>query len=333
MTRWSATLLVGLLFCFGGVARACAQGELPREAQEAFARGIAAVEQEQFDVAVRSFAAAQRMAPRTPVVLFNLGLAHAKSGHELAAMIWLNAYLTAAREAANASAVAKEVRRLDVVAEGKVGKIWKEAIADVRLETKSSMREARLDWLATSMAEAGDLARALELRPQCRPCRFVHVTFLVSVRDVAGAIRFAEQLDDSERYLGKTDRERAWNTIRLTALSSSSRYSAESRRACEASISFQPVTCLARVEAEHATWAGKGDALRSWLRIGEWYATSDPVSEFRGVGQIEDDLEAALRAAASGSMDQGGLAGIAKKLNAVLFVIRAVADGRVFRDW
>jgi hypothetical protein len=47
---------------------------LPPQAQEAFDKGMAAVGQQQWTVAIRNFLKAQKAAPEAPEVLFNLGL-------------------------------------------------------------------------------------------------------------------------------------------------------------------------------------------------------------------------------------------------------------------
>jgi hypothetical protein len=59
--------------------------------------------------AVRLFTQAQAETPYDSAVLFNLGFAHARSGHDLPACAWLHAYLAAVPDAANAEAVRTEI--------------------------------------------------------------------------------------------------------------------------------------------------------------------------------------------------------------------------------
>jgi tetratricopeptide (TPR) repeat protein len=105
-----------------------AQNTLPPQAQAELDRGLAAAEQKQWVLAIKHFAEAQNTAKTSPQVLFNLGLAHDKAGHELAALAWLQAYLAAAPRADNANAIRKEIVRLDVATEAKINTLAKLAM-------------------------------------------------------------------------------------------------------------------------------------------------------------------------------------------------------------
>jgi hypothetical protein len=93
------------------------------EAQAAFDRGLAAVDQQQWGIAARHFGGAQRLGGSDPRILLNLGLAHAKANQELHGILWLNAYLDAAPDAANAKAVREEIGRLKQQLRVKIDKI------------------------------------------------------------------------------------------------------------------------------------------------------------------------------------------------------------------
>lgn len=84
-----AGMSAALLLSFGltaGVAQTTPS--LPPEAQMAFERGLAAVQQQDWGLAIRYFSQAHRSAQESPAILFNLGLAHGKAGNEVAAMAW-----------------------------------------------------------------------------------------------------------------------------------------------------------------------------------------------------------------------------------------------------
>lgn len=156
-----ALLLVISLLCLGSPAGA-QPAALPPEAQLAFERGLAAAQQQDWDLAIRYFAEGYKAAPAPthPPLLFNLGLAHAKAGHEVAAMGWLMAYLEAAPEALNASAVRTEIVRLDVAVESKIRKILIEAGALAR-QIPDFGRSLPLSHVAHARAKAGDIDGAL----------------------------------------------------------------------------------------------------------------------------------------------------------------------------
>jgi|GEM_PF-772294 ankyrin repeat protein len=93
-------------------------------ADVALDEALAAARQKQWAVAIRHFLEAQALKPAAPEVLFNLGLAESKvPGRELRAMAWLQAYLLAAPNAANATAVRTEIASLKVRVGGAVEKL------------------------------------------------------------------------------------------------------------------------------------------------------------------------------------------------------------------
>jgi tetratricopeptide (TPR) repeat protein len=135
-----------------------AQG-MPAAAREAFERGVLAAEQQQLPLALRYFKQAQDAAPFVPGVLFNLGLTHGKLGHELIAIAWLRAYLAATPGAANAGAVRREITRLDVVAEGKIGLVLQEALKAASLTKNRQEAMKNVRW---RQASVGDIDEAVK---------------------------------------------------------------------------------------------------------------------------------------------------------------------------
>lgn len=156
-----------------------AQQALPPQAQEAFDRGMAAADQKAWDLAIRHFNDAQKLAPKNPRVLFNLGLAHDKAGHPLNGMVWLHAYLAASPKAANAEAVNKEIARLQIINETTIAKLIQQAIDVARqLPPPSSYPDPSREhtaaqngayWAANypqyTQARSGDIEGALKNAP------------------------------------------------------------------------------------------------------------------------------------------------------------------------
>lgn len=95
----------------------CAQAEelsLPQEAQQAMTSGLEAAKLKDWDLAIKYFKEAQKLAPDSPQVLFNLALAYDKAGDkELPALALYEAYLIVAPDAANSQTVQARVKELD----------------------------------------------------------------------------------------------------------------------------------------------------------------------------------------------------------------------------
>lgn len=83
-------------------------------------RALLAVKDQEWKMALDNLLAAQENEPRSPTILFNLGLTSEKlPGHELRALAWFQAYLLVAPESPDAMAVRNEITRLEVAYEAK----------------------------------------------------------------------------------------------------------------------------------------------------------------------------------------------------------------------
>jgi len=83
---------------------------LPPDAQEAMKNGIIAAKQQDYLLAARYFQDARKIAPDSPEIFFNLGLAESKiPGRELRAIAWFGAYLASTTNAPNAAAVKDQI--------------------------------------------------------------------------------------------------------------------------------------------------------------------------------------------------------------------------------
>lgn len=88
--------------------------ELIEAARVPYDKGLNAVKQQDWNLAVQYFLAAQKADPYAPATLFNLGLASEKiPGYELRAIAWFQAYLLTAPAAPDAAAVRTEIARLE----------------------------------------------------------------------------------------------------------------------------------------------------------------------------------------------------------------------------
>lgn len=75
--------------------------------------GVEAAQRQDWRVAIAYFTAAQQRAHLVPRYMYNLGLAHARAGHEAAAIAWFAAYLVAEPNAPNRSAVWRQIAQLE----------------------------------------------------------------------------------------------------------------------------------------------------------------------------------------------------------------------------
>lgn len=83
-------------------------------AREAINKGITAAKVSDYLLAIRYFEEARKIAPQSPEIFYNLGLAESKiPGRELRAISWLGAYLSANANAPNAAAVKDLITELN----------------------------------------------------------------------------------------------------------------------------------------------------------------------------------------------------------------------------
>ena len=154
-------LLVILMVGFSCVGTSAAQtrSTLPTEAEAALARGMAAVRSEQWDIAVRYFTEAQSLAPESPGIMFNLGLAVDRAGgRELAALGWYGAYLASMPEASNAEQVRSRMFDLEIQIEVNADRLLT-AARQIAAEVINS--ELSADLLAEVVRAESDEAIAL----------------------------------------------------------------------------------------------------------------------------------------------------------------------------
>lgn len=127
--------------------------------------GVEAARREDWRVAIAYFTAAQQRAHLVPKYMYNLGLAHARAGHDLPAIAWLTAYLTAAPDAPNRAAVWGEIAQHEARVESNLAALWdaSERAANRLPSIGSYMANERwMDYgfLATQAATLSDLVRA-----------------------------------------------------------------------------------------------------------------------------------------------------------------------------
>ena len=138
-----------------------ASAQLSPEAQKAYEQGMAAAQQQSWDQAIAGFAAAQKLAEREPSVLYNLGLAHDKAGHDLAAEAWFRTYLAVSPKAPDATAVQSEIAKLQESNTNTIKMIFAASLTAARQIPWEDLRWKRLADIAIYQAGAGQIEEAL----------------------------------------------------------------------------------------------------------------------------------------------------------------------------
>lgn len=220
------TLLI--MLCAAAVLLAAAQETtppaLPPEAQQAFDRGLKAVQQQEWDLAIRYFTDANTTAPYASTVLFNLGLAHARAGHELPAIAWLQAYLAATPQAPNAEAIRAEIERLKTVTQGKMNTIFQTTIADAQQldPSKGDLDDSALICVVVCQAYVGDVEGAIatyklansQKEVSTSQCWSLFSEELISNGDLEGAQEALENVTEAK------EQDEVWGDIFYAMLKS-----------------------------------------------------------------------------------------------------------------
>ncbi len=164
----SKNIIIGLFLL--QIATAVSFGQtttLPPAAQEAINNGIIATKVPDYLLAVRYFEEARKVAPQSPEIFFNLGLAESKiPGRELRAICWFGAYLTAAPDAPNTAAVKEQMKILFIKNQSNLSGLIKSVQEAGGLTSNPNISKTsdpfRMESAAALWAKAGDITAAIK---------------------------------------------------------------------------------------------------------------------------------------------------------------------------
>ena len=143
--------------------------QLPPDAQAAFDQGQQAVKDQKWPLAIQNFQEARKIAPNAPEVLYNLGVAESKiPGHELRAMAWYGAYLTALPDAPDAAAVKDQIAILHGKSQAYLTHLIKFLQDAATQVSGSNAKIAAAYAIASAQAKIGDFAGAQKTAAQIR---------------------------------------------------------------------------------------------------------------------------------------------------------------------
>lgn len=135
------------------------QTALPPAAQEAIDKGVLAAKLPDYPLAIRYFEEARKIAPDSPAIYFNLGLAESKiPGRELRAICWFSAYLAADPKSVNAASVKEQIQILEIKSQSNVSHL----IQNLQ-ESPANDKNNGFAMVAELWADSGDVATALKV--------------------------------------------------------------------------------------------------------------------------------------------------------------------------
>lgn len=166
--RYFLTVLLATASIHGAAAAQSDTPSLTPEAQLAYEKAMVAVQVQDWRLSIKYFLEAgdknrdaNGQLPAPPKLLFNLGLAYARSGDQLTAMALLQAYLAANPKAPNALQVRTEIARLEAAVEVKIRSLLQIYSGFLRVQDRSHF--AYPTWvvlLAESHALSGNIDEA-----------------------------------------------------------------------------------------------------------------------------------------------------------------------------
>jgi len=155
---------------FTALAQTNVPAPLPPAAQEAVDKGVIAAKVSEYLLAIRYFEDARKLAPTSPVIYLNLGLAESRiPGRELRAIAWFGAYLASYSGAPNAAAVNEQIAVLEIKNQGSLARLIRitEDAAKQHWPTNkwghesAWLRDEALQKVAVLWAKNGDFEIAL----------------------------------------------------------------------------------------------------------------------------------------------------------------------------
>ncbi len=127
MLRLALFLVLGTLFW--APSAHSSDEAFTADQERLYKKGHAAVEQKSWEKAIEYFTELQRSAPTHSDLLFNLGLAHAEAGHDLAALAWYEAFVANHPADPNRAVADDEIIRLEVSVETQIDVLFEQAVA------------------------------------------------------------------------------------------------------------------------------------------------------------------------------------------------------------
>jgi tetratricopeptide (TPR) repeat protein len=137
---------------------------LSPEGRQSYQRGLAALEAQQWETAIKRLREVQTGDRLYPPLLRDLGRAYAGGGHEGVAIAWFQAYLVAEPDARDGPTMRAELARLEAAGQAKVRHLLEQALETFESLPGELTKAQELRGVAHFTAFSGDITRALEIQ-------------------------------------------------------------------------------------------------------------------------------------------------------------------------
>jgi hypothetical protein len=154
-------------------------------------------------LATRYFQDARKIAPNSPEIYYNLGLAESKiPGRELRAICWFGAYLAATTNAPNAAAVKDQIDALDIKSQSNISHLI-QSVRDAAGKISDTIPEYCLAQIAGLWAETGDMTSAMQTAGSIQDAYRKNQALAdiadgqAEAGDIVGALKTADAIPDA----------------------------------------------------------------------------------------------------------------------------------------
>jgi tetratricopeptide (TPR) repeat protein len=191
-------LIVSIL---AGAAPTAGAAELPAVARAAMEKGLAAARNQDYRGAKPFFEEARKADPNAPEPLFNLGLAESRiPGRELAALVWLRAYLAADPDSIQARKVRDLCGQLEATAQETIRKLIDLELKVLTRLPETGWKYTTFTWMVTYRLRLGDLGAARQIAESMGsmkgPAYYRIAQYLAGSGDIEGAMKTADLASD-----------------------------------------------------------------------------------------------------------------------------------------
>jgi hypothetical protein len=280
--------------------------------------GVAAVNDQNWEEAIKQFERAYDVESSAPVVLLDLGLAHSRAGHLTLALCYLKAYAVSIADSARARQANAEIVRLENEIETRRSALFQQAVSAANALPDDSERDLAILYLGLDMADAGHLDEAIHVEESKPPMNPPYIRDLVRVvfahhygfieKDPYAAVQAISELETSATNRSDKLAKLIDDTWSL--------FAEEFERTPDEILAITKRDAAGLLKLMHADrtwidWRYDPDSAGRWADLGKSYGKSDP-----------SDLENALKSADStvdafGSFSSDDVVGRIRRIGAV----------------
>jgi len=191
----SRVVFIAFIFIFSISAAVCTAAPLKQDAENALKKGLAAIEQKEWPLAIRYLEEARKIEPNDPEIIFNLGLAESKiSGHEMRAIAFSKMYLAADSNAAHAGVAKEQIVNMEVKIEVMMNKTLSQAQSMVPQFSGDYEKWSAISKIGVAQAKSGDLSGAKQTALQLPGKADSQIAYIAKAVAEAGDITLGKEI-------------------------------------------------------------------------------------------------------------------------------------------